>query len=140
MFNVYPSSTFCSLPAASAIEDGRGALARPACARSPATLDQEEGNAEPVASGAAVARQARGTAATWPSVTTPARLANVAGGVGSRTARREERSKNVSQREYDQSGGDRLRADHGLHLADAARGSAYRALNLIRRVLDAAPN
>jgi hypothetical protein len=57
MSNVYPSSVFCSLPAASAIEDSRGALARPACAGSQAMLDLKEGSAEPATPAAAVARQ-----------------------------------------------------------------------------------
>ena len=78
-------------------------------------------------------------AAIWPSVTTPGATSG-ATCAGLLTARREERSKKIPQREYDQSGGDWLREDRGPRLGDAARGLAYRALNLLRRVLDATGN
>ena len=49
-----------------------------------------------------------------------------------------EATEQVAQREYNQSGSDRLRANHVPHFADAARGTARGMLHLIRRPLNSA--
>jgi len=55
-------------------------------------------------------------------------------------ARSDERSKpteKVPQREYDQSRGDGLGADHVTHLADTALRPVHSMLDLVRRLLNA---